>query len=102
MIVQAEVSLYPLRTMKLEPALDAFRDGLDAHPVAIETGTMSSRIQGEAGDVFAALSEGFAAVAEKNQAVLIVKISNACPSEAETSSQTASQPPKNPPNQKEN
>jgi len=79
MNIHAEVSLYPLRTAAVGPAVEAFiallrRVGLD-----VEVGPMSARITGEDTKLFAALAESFAAVAGNYQVVLIAKVSNACP-----------------------
>ncbi|HOZ49792.1 MAG TPA: YkoF family thiamine/hydroxymethylpyrimidine-binding protein [Candidatus Hydrogenedentes bacterium] len=84
MNVQAEVSLYPLRTRHIGPTLDGFLNRLGAHAISVEPGPMSSHIKGAATDVFAALRDGFAAVAQEQEVALIVKISNACPVESRT------------------
>lgn len=81
MIIQAEISLYPLRAHKISPVLDDFLSHLRAHELTIEPGAMSTHITGETDEVFSALNTAFAAVLNENQAVLIVKVSNACPTE---------------------
>ena len=85
MTIQAEISLYPLRTSRLQPVLDHFLERLDKHSIEIEGGAMSSRIRGGTADVFAALSDASSAVAEDHSVGLILKASNACPAEPETS-----------------
>lgn len=79
MTVQAELSLYPLRTDELSRPIETLcqalsRQGLEVHP-----GPMSTRVAGELERVFTALGEAFAQVARDYEAVLIVKVSNACP-----------------------
>jgi uncharacterized protein YqgV (UPF0045/DUF77 family) len=85
MTIQAEISLYPLKTARLQPVLDRFLERLDQHDIEIVEGAMSSRVRGGTTDVFAALSDAFSAVAEDHSVVLILKASNACPAEPETS-----------------
>jgi len=80
MKVQAEASLYPLRTATLTEHIDSFVEHLRRVGLNVETGPMSSRINGECGDVFRALGEAFENVARGGDAVLTVKVSNACPS----------------------
>jgi len=83
MNVQAEVSLYPLRTVAVGPAVEEFVARLRRVGLEVEVGTMSTRIGGECTKLFAALAESFAAVAGDCQAVLIAKVSNACPVRAQ-------------------
>lgn len=79
MRVQAEVSLYPLRTGKLSEPISAFCRSLDQEGLSIESGPMSTRISGECGDIFTALQRAFSETAQDYQTVLLVKMSNACP-----------------------
>lgn len=83
MNIQAEVSLYPLRTDALAPAVRGFLDALRSRGVTVVPGAMSSQVRGEADAVFAALANAFADVAKNQQAVVVIKASNACP-EAES------------------
>lgn len=73
MRVQAEVSLYPLRTRKISRHITAFLESLAQRGLEVEFGPMSSRIRGECGEVFAALAEGLEAVCSENHAILVVK-----------------------------
>lgn len=82
MKIEAEVSLYPLRTAKLGRPIRSFVENLTKHGVSVDSGSMSSRIAGDASEVFAALFAAFTKVAEENEVVLIVKASNACPRES--------------------
>ncbi len=84
MNVQAEVSLYPLRTPNLGTSINRFLGELQVDELTIQPGTMSSIVEGEVETVFAKLGKAFRDAAEKEQIVLILKISNACPRGRET------------------
>jgi len=77
--VQAEVTLYPLRTKELRVPIEAFCKVLDSHPVGVASGLMSTRVVGESAAVFAAIQKAFESVAKTYDVALIVKVSNACP-----------------------
>jgi len=77
--VQAEVSLYPLRTRKLSGALETFRKALLRDGIQTESGAMSTRVAGESDDMFAALQEAFALVAAEHDVVMVLKMANGCP-----------------------
>jgi len=79
MKIQAEVSLYPLRTTTLSPTLDLFLQRLATKKLSLTQDAMSSRLSGEAAEVFTALSEAFNEAAQQCDVVLVVKASNACP-----------------------
>lgn len=79
MIVQAEVSLYPLRTPSLGEPIASFLERLESAGLEIEAGPMSSTVVGESGEVFAALADAFGHVARDCHVVLSAKVSNACP-----------------------
>jgi len=79
MKVQAEISLYPLRIAHIGPPIKRFVEVLKRHDIRVSPGRMSTNIEGEDGEVFAALQDAFAAVGTKSQAVLTAKLSNACP-----------------------
>ena len=79
MNVQAEVSLYPLRTHEIGNAIARFVECLRRPGVDLEVGPMSSRVWGEPKDLFDALRDAFVLLAEEHQVVLTVKASNACP-----------------------
>jgi uncharacterized protein YqgV (UPF0045/DUF77 family) len=76
--VSAQFALYPLGVpdvgARLEPALSAVR----AIGVSLEVGQMSSTIEGNDEQVFAALREAFRAVAAMGDVVLVTTLSNAC------------------------
>jgi len=79
MIIQAELSLYPLRESHLGPYIDDFLKALRRDGITIRTGLMSTVISGERQAVFQAVSDGFASVSDQCDVVLHVKYSNACP-----------------------
>ena len=83
MIIQAEVSLYPLRTDAVGLTVERFLRDLQESGLPLEPGPMSSRVTGEVADVFSALADAFADVAAHSEGVLVVKASNACPSAGE-------------------
>ena len=56
-----------------------FIERLRCPGVAIEVGTMSTRISGDSKEVFDALQDAFVRLGERHQIVLTVKASNACP-----------------------
>ncbi|MBN2451709.1 MAG: thiamine-binding protein [Lentisphaeria bacterium] len=79
MTVQAEMSLYPLRTTHLGKGIDRFLGALGQAGMTVTMGSMSSTLEGGADEVFAALARAYKAVATDTQVVLLLKISNACP-----------------------
>ena len=79
MFVSAQVSLYPLGQTDLDPAIGAVWKALGAHGLGYQAGTMSTLVEGEDVEVFAALREGFAGAADLGGAVMVVTVSNACP-----------------------
>ena len=79
MNVQAEISLYPLRTEDLGNVIDAFLRDVRAADLTVQPGNMSSTVSGDVNAVFSTMGAAFAAVAEDGQVVLVMKVSNACP-----------------------
>jgi uncharacterized protein YqgV (UPF0045/DUF77 family) len=77
--VQAEVSLYPLRTASLTGCIDGFVERLRQGGFNVEIGAMSSRISGRCDGLFRALGGAFEEAARRGDVVLLVKVSNACP-----------------------
>lgn len=80
MVASAQISLYPLRQPHLRPAVDAVVAELEAHGLRVEPGPMSTLVTGETDGVFAALRDAFVRAAETGHVVLVVTVSNACPS----------------------
>ena len=81
MNVQAEVSLYPLRTREIGEAIDSFVNGLERAGLTVRKGNMSTTLSGDGDVVFAAVARAFTAAADGGQVVLVMKVSNACPSD---------------------
>ena len=80
MNVQAEISLYPLRTDDPGHAIGMFLGKLNAAGLRLQPGKMSSIVAGDADVVFSTVGRAFKAAVENGQAVLVMKVSNACPS----------------------
>jgi uncharacterized protein YqgV (UPF0045/DUF77 family) len=78
MKIDAEVSLYPLRSANLSKPISCFLEGLQNKAVKVEPGSMSSLITGECSDVFRAMADAFEKGAEEGDVVLVMKVSNAC------------------------
>jgi len=83
MKIQAEISIYPLKTKSLSGPIDEFCRILKNKGVKVETGIMSSFVVGESEIVFASVQEAFEKVAEKYDIAMDMKVSNACPNRAE-------------------
>ena len=79
MRIQAELSLYPLKTKELAPSIEAFLRALARKGISIDPGPMGTVVSGESRAVFRVLSKGFEKVAKRDEIVLIAKFSNACP-----------------------
>jgi uncharacterized protein YqgV (UPF0045/DUF77 family) len=73
------VSLYPLKSESLSEPITAFLAHLATPHLEISAGAMSTIIVGELKEAFEAMAEAFASVADDGAAVLVVKVSNACP-----------------------
>lgn len=78
-LISAQVSLYPLRQVDLEAAVEEViallsRPGLEAQP-----GAMSTVVIGESRAVFAALNDAFDHTCRRGEVVMTVTFSNACP-----------------------
>lgn len=79
MNIDVDVSLYPLRQKDLSEPIDRFLRRIEAAGLDIQRGPMSSRVRGGCGTVFKILSEAFEEGAKEGDAVLVMKVSNACP-----------------------
>lgn len=83
MRVQAEVSLYPLRTRKLSGPVEEFCRVLRSGGLHVETRLMSTFVAGESEKLFKALREAFETLARRAEVVVDLKVSNACPAATE-------------------
>ena len=79
MMIQAEVSLYPLRTDEIGITIESFTGDLKDAGLAVREEAMSTKLAGDVDRVFAALGEAFQHVANDHPVVLVLKASNACP-----------------------
>ena len=79
MNVQAEVSLYPLRSPELSKPIGRFCQALQKRRLSIETGRMSTILSGELDPVFDGLKSAMAEIGRDHEVALLVKVSNACP-----------------------
>lgn len=82
MDVQAEISIYPLRTSDLSEPVEEFCRILRDHDLEVKTTTMSTLIRGQSGELFKASRKAFGKLAQKYEIVMHMKISNACPLDA--------------------
>ena len=81
MIVQAEISLYPLGESEYGMRIESFIEKLKSSGLDVAPGSMSTIISGECGEVFRLLSEAYESDIETGASVLTIKVSNACPVE---------------------
>jgi uncharacterized protein YqgV (UPF0045/DUF77 family) len=79
MNIQAEMSLYPLRTKRVGNIILRFAEELRANGLKPETGVMSTMVKGNCHMVFTAVERAFDACGSEGDIVLIFKASNACP-----------------------
>jgi uncharacterized protein YqgV (UPF0045/DUF77 family) len=79
MIIQAEISLYPLRESDVVPAIYDFVRRLEQAGLQVEVGAMSSLVSGESALVFSALREAYEAACLGGSRVLVVKVRNSSP-----------------------
>ena len=79
MNVQVEVSLYPLNTSKISEVVEIFLSDIEQSGLPVEKGNMSSQVAGGLEAVFSATAQAFKRIANHGQVVLVMKVSNACP-----------------------
>ena len=84
MRIQAELSLYPLKTESLEDSVKRFIEKLMHSGISVVPGEMSSLVAGESDAVFRVIGECFEKACRTQEVVLVVKFSNACPTKAES------------------
>lgn len=77
--ISAQVSLYPLRQVALEAAVDEVIDLMRRPGLDVQPGAMSTVVIGESRAVFAALNDAFDQTCRRGEAVMTVTFSNACP-----------------------
>ena len=79
MKIQAELSLYPLKTASLDSSVKRFIEALSQPGISVVPGAMSTVIAGEREHVFGVISQCFADACISDEVVLVAKFSNACP-----------------------
>ncbi|MEW6716536.1 MAG: YkoF family thiamine/hydroxymethylpyrimidine-binding protein [Chloroflexota bacterium] len=77
-MIHCQFALYTLRTAQIEEVLEAALSEVSASGFEIKVGKMSTELQGEAAQVFAALQAAYQRAAQMGQVVMTVTISNAC------------------------
>ena len=80
MNVQAEVSLYPLHIQEIREVVDSFVNVLERAGLTMHKENMSTTLSGDVNELFGAVGRAFTTVANGDQVVLVMKVSNACPS----------------------
>jgi len=80
MHVSAQVSVYPLGPAEVAPAVEAVWKALESFDLPFTRGSMSTVVEGISDDVFAALQQAFETVADTAATVMVVTVSNTCPS----------------------
>ncbi len=79
MMVSAQVSVYPLGQANLSQAIEATWEAFASRGLQCTPGAMSTILEGEEANVFAALRDGFRAASAHGGTVMVVTVSNACP-----------------------
>jgi uncharacterized protein YqgV (UPF0045/DUF77 family) len=77
--VSVQISFYPLGTGNVNSAVDEFLDSLRRDGLALEVGSMSTVVWGNAAEVFDAIRRAYELTAATRAAVLTMTVSNACP-----------------------
>jgi uncharacterized protein YqgV (UPF0045/DUF77 family) len=79
MKIQAELSLYPLKTDLPEKAIRLFIENLIQPGISVVPAEMSTLVAGENKEIFRVVGECFEKACRTNDIVLVAKFSNACP-----------------------
>ena len=77
-MITAQLTLYPLRTEHLGPAVDAALAAVRDTGLSVEAGRMSTTLAGPDEAVLTALRAAFQAAARHGEVVLVATVSNAC------------------------
>lgn len=76
--ISAQVSLYPLGTEDLSPAIDEALHVFGQHGLKVVPGSMSTLVSGDEGAIFSALQAVLRRNSEQGRVVMVVTFSNAC------------------------
>jgi uncharacterized protein YqgV (UPF0045/DUF77 family) len=79
MTVSAHVSVYPLGQGELVPAIEAAWKAFKSHGLTYRPGSMSTQLEGNSGELFAALQDAFEAASKCGGTVMVITVSNICP-----------------------
>ncbi|NLE45860.1 MAG: hypothetical protein GX620_14145 [Chloroflexi bacterium] len=82
-VVSAQVSLYPLRQESIGPTIREAVSIMRQRGLGTRIGEMSTLVWGEEEVLFAALQEVFHQAAQRGDTVMVITLSNACPSPEE-------------------
>jgi len=77
-MITCQFSLYPIRTERIGPILEEALEEIEAMGLTHQVGSMSTEVQGDEEQVFAALKAAFARAATHGNVVLVATVSNAC------------------------
>jgi len=80
--VQAQISIYPLKTNSLSEPIEQFCGILKNRGLKVQTRAMDSLVVGESDAIFISVQKAFEQIAEKYDVAMDFKISNACPKKA--------------------
>jgi uncharacterized protein YqgV (UPF0045/DUF77 family) len=79
-VTAAQVSLYPLRQVSIGPPIREAVKILRAHGLEVRMSEMNTFVRGEEDAVFTALREVYDRATERGDVVLLITLTNACPS----------------------
>ncbi|MBN2547753.1 MAG: thiamine-binding protein [Anaerolineales bacterium] len=79
-VLTAQVSLYPLGQELLSPVIHEALNDIEKHGLEVVTGAMSTLIAGAESSLWKALKSAFQVAAKHGKTVMIITVSNACPS----------------------
>lgn len=83
MYIGAQVSLYPLGQADLLPGIQDVWEALEEAGLRKEPGPMSTLVYGQDEAVLAALRAGFERATQRGPAVMVITLTNACPTPRE-------------------
>ncbi len=83
MHVSAQISLYPLKQLRLSPAIEEAWKVFEEKQLDFQKGGMSTVVRGPAKRVFISIQEIFLRAAKKGALSMVVTYSNACPVQGE-------------------
>ena len=77
-LISCEVSFYPLGHENINEIVNEFLSLIKQDKIKIETGKMSTYLEGEIELVFNTIKEAYKQISNKYGSVLTIKISNVC------------------------